>query len=103
MTKKPETIKEEDLVEKNGTWFKKYSRKPFTGCVVDYHENGQLQYKGNWKDGNEDGPFKTFYPDGQLESKGNYKDREEDGLWEEYYENGQLKEKGNYKDGKLIG
>ena len=78
MTKKPETIKEEDLIEKNGIWFKKYSRKPFTGCFVNYHENGQLECKGNYKDG------------------------KRDGLWEWYHDNGRLESKRNYKDGKLI-
>ena len=78
MIKKPETIKEEDLIEEYGVVHKKYSRKPFTGCTVDYHENGQLASKGNWKDG------------------------KRNGLLESYHDNGQLKTKGNYKDGKLI-
>ena len=78
MTKKPETIKEEDLIEKYGVMYKEYSRKPFTGYAVDYHENGQLQFKCNWKDG------------------------KRNGLLESYHDNGQLKTKGNYKDGKLI-
>jgi len=37
---------------------------------------------------------------GQLKFKGNHKDGEEDGLWEYYFKNGQLKEKGNFKDGE---
>ena len=41
--------------------------------------------------------------DGQLESRYNFKDGEKDGLWEEYYKNGQLKSKENYKDGKKDG
>jgi hypothetical protein len=44
MTKKPETIKEEDLIEEYGVVHKKYSRKPFTGCAMDYHEPVALSF-----------------------------------------------------------
>ena len=91
------------------------------GLYEQYHENGQLQGKVNYKDGIiEDGPFESYDTKGQLEDTGNFKD----GIFESYYENGQLKRKGNiieggpyekyrengqleyrgnYKDGKLDG
>ena len=37
--------------------------------------------------------------DGQIESKGKYKDGEEEGLWVSYYYNGELWDKGKYKNG----
>ena len=52
---------------KNDVTYKIDSQKPFTGCCVLYHNNGQL-----W-------------------STENYKDGKLDGLWEEFHENGQLK------------
>ena len=41
----------DQLVEKNGIYFKDNSPTPFTGVVVNYYENGQLEYRGNVKDG----------------------------------------------------
>ena len=45
----------------------------------------------------------TFYENGQLEVRGNYVDGKEDGLWEWFYENGQLKTFINFVDGKRNG
>ena len=45
--------------------------------------------------------FDTVY-NGQLADEGNYKDGKEDGLFKSWYKNGQLADKGNFIDGKLI-
>ena len=66
--------------------FKKYSRKPFTGCSVDYYDNGQLRSKENWKDGKPDGLWEEYHDNGKLSSKGNFKKGELNGLWEYYDE-----------------
>ena len=50
--------------------------------------------------GGPDGPVETYYDNGQLEVKGTWKDGELDGPYEWYYENGQLRWKGTYKDGE---
>jgi antitoxin component YwqK of YwqJK toxin-antitoxin module len=79
-TKKTKTPKKEvlsyKLVERQGVIYEVNSQTPFTGSSVDYYENGELQ------------------------SRENYKDGEKDGLWEWFYKNGQLEERINYKDGK---
>ncbi len=64
----------DDLVERDGLYYKENSDVPFTGTLtsglvqaalkkvkpdapfVAYHENGQLEAKGNYKDGELDGP-----------------------------------------------
>jgi antitoxin component YwqK of YwqJK toxin-antitoxin module len=50
-----------------------------------------------------DGPLVRYYDNGQVEYEGNFKDGERDGLYVTYHENGQLWYKGNFKDGKLDG
>ena len=127
-----ETVTIDDLKEKNGFYYKKFNifspldfLYRFTGIVESYYENGQLEKKGNYKeglredglwefyykngqllekgnfkDGRKDGTWEYFYKNGQLSSKGNWKDNNPDGLWEEYHKNGQLSYKYNYKDGK---
>ena len=44
MTKKPETVKRDDLIEEYGVLYKKYPRKHFTGCAMDYHEPVALSF-----------------------------------------------------------
>ena len=48
-----------------------------------------------------DGLVEEFYDDGQLESRENYKNGEPDGLWEWFDEDGNLTGTENYKDGVL--
>ena len=46
-----------------------------------------------------DSLVEEFHNNGQLKSRGNYKDGKEDGLWEIFNEDGQLLTTWTYKDG----
>ena len=109
-----------DLVKRDGLYYKKFSEVPFTGKTtgkiqgsfkngkkhgpwVSYHDNGQLYYKGTYEDGKKDGPWVTYWSHGQVWNKGTYKDGKEDGPWVRFWDNGQLHSKGTYKDGKEDG
>ena len=89
-------VKLEDLVERGGHYFLKFSEVPFTGKV-----RGKQQR--SFKDGKRDGPYFSYDYTGQLYEKGTYKDGKKHGLWVRYHENGQLWDKGTYKDGKEEG
>ena len=109
----------DDLVYREGLYYKKFSEVPFTGkttgktqgsfrkgkedgpCVF-YWDNGQLHSKGTYKDGKIDGPWVFYWDNGELSYKGTFKDGKEDGLWIYYHENGQLWQKGTYKNGVKI-
>ena len=80
-----------------------YKGEPYNGEMFFKNENGQLEEKGNFKDGKRDGLYELYFENGQLEYKVNYKDDKLDGLLEKYFENGQLQERRNYKDGKRDG
>ena len=116
-----ETVKSEDLVERNGIYYKKFTEVPFTGKTsgriqgsyekgkkhgpwVYYHENGQLDMKGTYKDGNADGPWVSYYENGKLSFKGTYKDGKEDGPWVTFKIDGTVDKEwtGTYKNGKKI-
>ena len=101
-TKKPEIVKEDLIQKKNGLFYKENERVPLTGAKERFYENGQLKYKGNFKDGKQVGLWKFYYDAGQLRSKGVFKNGKQDGLIEKYYENGQLQAKRNYKDGQIV-
>tara|TARA_R100001443_G_scaffold116130_1_gene135730 strand:- start:240 stop:734 length:495 start_codon:yes stop_codon:yes gene_type:complete len=107
----------DDLVYRNGLYYKKFTNEPFTGEVSGkhsvkfksgkahgvwewYYDNGQLREVRKYKDGKRDGLYEGYYDNGQLGSIGKYKEGNRDGLWEWYYDNGQLGGKGNYEDDK---
>ena len=87
-----EEVAWDDVVERDGLYYKKFTDVPFTGEVT-----GQEQ--GSFKDGKKDGPWVAYWSNGQLRSEGDFKDGERDGPWVYYHENGQLREKGDFKDG----
>lgn len=83
-----------ELVERSGLMHEINSQIPYTGVAVEYHDNGQLSFKGNYKDGELDGLAKGYFDNGQLRFKDNYKDGKLE-FSKEFYEDGQLKEKRN--------
>ena len=72
------------------------------GLYESYHKNGQLDRKGNYKDGRQDGLFIGFYENGQLAFKVNYKNGREDGIYKWYDENGQLTSKSCLKNHEMV-
>ena len=85
-----------DLVFREGTYYKKFSEVPFTGQV-----EGQNQ--GSLKNGKQEGYWVTYHDNGQLLNKGDYKNGSQEGSWVSYHDNGQLMYKGDYKNGRLDG
>ena len=86
----------DDLVFRNGLYYKKFTDIPFTGQIT-----GQQQ--GNFKNGLQHGDWVTYYSDGQLLSKGKYIDGHREGVWERYDEYGTIYEIGKYIKGKRNG
>ena len=85
-----------DLVKREGLYYKKFTEVPFTGTVTGL-------VKGKLKNGKWDGPNIVFWTNGQLISKGTYTDGKQEGPWVGFWTNGQLMYKGTYKDGKQEG
>ena len=59
----------DDLVNRDGLYYKNFTDVPFTGKIVDYHPNGQLRKKETHKDGKTDGLWVFYGENGQLLSK----------------------------------
>ena len=95
----------DDLVERDGFHYPKFSEVPFTGKVT-----GKTQ--GSIKDGKKHGPYVTYWDNGQLSSKGTYKDNMREGPWVFYTDNGTKrftahryhwdKGTGTYRNGKKV-
>ena len=114
-----ETVSPDDLVVRNGIFYKKFTDIPFIGEVngrqngtiingkrdgfwESYFENGQLNWKGNYKNDNLDGPWEYYHKNGQLSFKGNYVDGKEEGSFEHFKENGKFEKRETWKNGKVL-
>tara|TARA_Y100000588_G_scaffold128636_1_gene140945 strand:- start:270 stop:902 length:633 start_codon:yes stop_codon:yes gene_type:complete len=90
-----EVYNENGQLEEKGT----YKDGERDGPHEVYYENGHLSYKRTYKDGVRDGPYESYDIPGQLNARGTYRDGVKDGPYEIYFRNGQLWEKSTYKDG----
>ena len=70
--------------------------------VSYFHSNGKKKYEWNYKDGERDGLWTSWYENGQKYER-NLNDGKRDGLTTEWYSNGTKKYEGKYKDGKEVG
>ena len=71
------SVSYDDLVERDGVYYKKFSDVPFSGKVTEI-------YKGSIKNGKREGAWISYYDNGQLDFKGNYKNGKEEGEWIDY-------------------
>ena len=92
-----EGISFDDLVERDGLIYKKFTDVPFTGEV----DEGLMQ--GSFKNGKVEGPWVRYYDNGQLAAKGGFKNSRKEGPWVEHWKNGQLGQTGVYKNNKKEG
>ena len=90
-----EEVTLDDLVERKGLYYKKFTDVPFSGKVT-----GSKQ--GSFKNGKKEGPWVEYHDNGQLFGKGDYKNGKREGPWVTYLHNGQLVDEGTYKNGKKV-
>ena len=86
----------DELIKRDGIYYKKFSDEPFTGNVTD-------DIKGSFKNGKKDGSWFYYSSNGQLSSKGNFINGKKEGLWIGYWDNGQINYKTEYKNDVLEG
>ena len=94
-----QVIPEIETVTRDGLIYNQDTNEPVTGIVESFRDNGQLESRGNFKDGEYDGLYEEFYTNGQLSSRENWIDGKRDGLEENFGQNGQLFRRSNYIDG----
>ena len=86
----------DDLVKRDGLYYKKFSDVPFSG-KVDGNE------QGNIKNGKKIGSWIEYYDNGQFKSKGDWYDGEKDGDWIGYSKSGNVCYRGYWNYGKKDG
>lgn len=127
-----EAVNYDDLVERMGLMYEKFSEEPYTGEMVHWSEEGSLISKGFYLDGLKTGLWEEYrdddpfgwgvyeswtenYKEGKLNglkvhkdsfgsiSQGMYKDGKREGLFEKFNEDGSLNKTAYYKDDKREG
>ena len=93
----------DDLVERDGIHYKKFSDVPFTGEVEGVSGKTKGSAGGRFKNGKREGLWILYHHNGQLRNKGEFKNGKREGPWVGYHDNGQLSDKGEYKNGKQEG
>lgn len=86
----------DDLVEREGLCYKKFTAVPFTGEVEGI-------WKGSIKHVKEEGLWEMYHDNGQLRTTGSYRNGEQEGIWIGYWYTGEVIYKGNKKNGKKEG
>ena len=86
-------------------WKRNHKDGELDGLQEWYDKNGQLDRKGNLKDGSyqKEGLWEFYHENGQLKETGNYQDNKQDGLWEFYRENGNIWERVTYRNDLMHG
>ena len=85
---KKEPVDKDDLIQRNGVWYEKFSNKPFTGEARNWGKFSGNYYVSLYKNGNRDGRWLVYYDNGKLRFMNDYKDGIRDGLSESYDTNG---------------
>ena len=74
------------------------------GNWKEFHANGQLRSKGEYKNGKRIGDWVFYHPNGKQEQFGHYDEKgRTQGVWKWYYESGNLLREEKYADGVLQG
>ena len=102
--KRPDEIKKipttKAMDKKEGVWYLKNAKSPYSGRFIDYFWNGKIDEEGTLKDGLANGMNTVYYENGNKNYFRNYLKGITNGYSEEYFPNATLKQKGSFKDGK---
>ena len=91
------------LVKRDGIYYPDDTNKPYSGPVFSLDDDGKKFSEGTLKDGEFiSQTVWDYYPNGRKMDELNFKNGELEGLWTSWYQNGQKKFEGNYKDGEQI-
>ena len=101
--KKKVSIKTDEVVQRDDTYYEKFSNVPFSGYLESYYPNGQLKVIGEFADGKKVGEWSEYYMNGIKKSEGQFARGKRDGAWMYYFLNANIKEKQFYNDGNKDG
>tara|TARA_X000000950_G_scaffold182937_1_gene221675 strand:+ start:148 stop:753 length:606 start_codon:yes stop_codon:yes gene_type:complete len=102
-SEKKVSIKIDEVVKRDDTFYKKFSNIPFSGHIESYHPNGQLKIIGEFSEGKKIGEWVEYYMSGVKKSEGKFANGKKDGAWVYYFLNTNIKEKQFFINGNKDG
>ena len=102
-SEKKVSIKIDEVVKRDDTFYKKFSNIPFSGHIESYHPNGQLKIIGEFSEGKKIGEWVEYYMSGVKKSEGKFANGKKDGAWVYYFLNTNMKEKQLFINGNKDG
>jgi antitoxin component YwqK of YwqJK toxin-antitoxin module len=100
--KKYLTSTEKEVVALDDLNYHREKNEIITGIVEGFYSTRKIRFRGNLKDGKEDGLWEWFYENGKIWERGNFIDGKRQGRHEHFDEDGNLTETLEYNDGELI-
>ena len=106
-----------NLIDSGGLKYAPNDDEPYTGKVLDFYENGQKKFDGNYRKGLMNGEWTYYHENGKFHAQGRFIDGDgsnssessgipfngRTGRWSFWYENGKKKSEGTYNDGEIDG
>lgn len=83
--------------------FQKVGTETQHGAALEWHSNGQLRMRGQFRDGTEQGVFIWWHMNGQKQIEGSFIAGAKEGKWRWWHANGSLAIEGNYHQDQAIG
>lgn len=73
------------------------------GLWTSWYDDGQTESIGSYKEGKSHGHSVVYYPNGKKQEEGEYREDEQDGLWTTWYDNGQKKVEARFVANRPVG
>ena len=96
-------VAEEDIVRRGLLFYRKGTKKPFTGSAIKSYEDGVIEKETQYVDGKRHGTTTRYNEDGSKSSEISFKEDKLDGDRVQYYENGNKSIVTTYIGGKRHG
>lgn len=96
-------IKELELAQDEvGAWYYTLNNTPYTGCAVQYYNNGVKAAENYFVDGYQDGVQCVWFQNGQLKMSFEMKNNIYHGIVKSWFECGILKYEAEYNMGEVV-
>ncbi len=90
-------------IEQSFFWELLECNPTYTGKFIQWHDNGNKWYEGEYKEGKREGKWMYWHKDGTKCSEGEYKEGKNEGTLIIWYANGNKWYEGEYKEGNQEG
>ncbi len=96
-------VSRQNLVMRNGRWYKGPETNPFTGLMADLYPSGVLMDRSVISNGLPNGWSESWYTNGQMQVREGFRNGVSDGLREKWFPNGRKMSEATIVDGKVTG